>query len=236
MKIHCIGIGGIGLSALARYYLAQGHTVSGSDASPSQLIEALQAEGIKVYIGHDEKNLQDDVDLVVYTIAINDSNEEFVLAKKQGVTCKSYPEALGEVTKSKTTIAVCGTHGKTTTTAMTYYAMKACGVNPTVIVGSLLSDNGTNFVAGDSDYLIVEACEYRRSFLNLHPRHVIVTNIDEDHLDYYKDIHDIRGAFQTFADMIPHDGTLTTHGDTLLTTRARTITAATTTNTSKCFF
>lgn len=224
MKIHCIGIGGIGLSALARYYVAQGHSVSGSDTAPSQLIEALQAEGMKVYIGHNEKNLPDDVDLVVYTIAINDSNEEFARAKKRGITCKSYPEALGEVTKSKTTIAVCGTHGKTTTTAMVYYAMKACGINPTVIVGSLLSDKGTNFIQGDSEYLVVEACEYKRSFLNLHPRHVIVTNIDEDHLDYYKDLDDIRSAFQTFADMIPHDGTLTTHGDTLLTTQAKTIT------------
>ena len=237
MKIHCIGIGGIGLSALARYYRSQGHIVSGSDASSSDLIETLRQEGVEVFIGHSAGNIPHDVSLVVYTIAIPDSNEELSSAKERGLLVKTYPEALGEVTKDKITIAISGTHGKTTTTAMMYYAMKACGVNPTVIVGSLISQSGlvgsettdqlhshqketarTNFIAGDSDYFIVEACEYKRSFLNLHPTHVIVTNIDEDHLDYYKDLDDIKRAFQSFADKIPVHGTLVAHADVSLHT------------------
>jgi UDP-N-acetylmuramate--alanine ligase len=244
MKIHCIGIGGIGLSALARYYKAQGHEVSGSDASSSELVETLRKEGISVAFGHAAENVADDVDLVVYTIAAQDSNVELVQARSRGVVTKTYPEALGDITQDKTTITVSGTHGKTTTTAMMYYAMKACGINPTVIVGSLLSDHGvneagssasssyhpkdglrTNFVSGDSEYMIVEACEYKRSFLNLHPTHAVITNIDEDHLDYYKDLDDIKSAFQSFADRIPVEGTLTTHRDVRLMSLARHIDA-----------
>jgi UDP-N-acetylmuramate--alanine ligase len=164
-----------------------------------------------------------DVDLVVYTIAIPDSNEELAEARRREVMMKTYPEALGDITKEKETIAICGTHGKTTTTAMVYHALRACGVSPSVIVGSLLADKGTNYIQGDSKYLIVEACEYKRSFLNLHPTHVIVTNIDEDHLDYYKDINDIYAAFSSFVSHIPEDGTLVTHSDVSLQSAGRTV-------------
>ncbi len=225
MKIHCIGIGGIGLSALARYYVSRGHSVSGSDTSASEIIETLRKEGITVHIGHSKEHIKDDIDLVVYTIAIADSNEELYESKIKNISTKTYPEALGDVTREKTTIAISGTHGKTTTTAMMYYAMKACGIKPTVIVGSLLADHGTNFVVGDSEYLIVEACEYKRSFLNLHPTHAVITNIDEDHLDYYKDIHDIKSAFQSFVDHVPTGGTLTTHRDVYLETVCKKINA-----------
>lgn len=232
MNIYCIGIGGIGLSALARYYKSQGHQVSGSDSADSELITSLRNEGISVTIGADASHIRDDVDLVVYTIAIADTNVEYLRAKELGIRTMTYPEALGEVTKEKTTIAICGTHGKTTTTAMMYYAMKACGVNPTLIVGSLLADKGTNFVAGDGEpagrkggYMIVEACEYKRSFLNLNPTHVIVTNIDEDHLDYYKDMSDIHNAFQSFADALPATGILVTHSNVSLDTQAKKIDA-----------
>jgi UDP-N-acetylmuramate--alanine ligase len=137
----------------------------------------------------------------------------------------TYPEALGLLTEEYTTIAVCGTHGKTTTTAMVASMLKACGKNLTVIVGSLLAEGGTNFAQGDSEYLVVEACEYRRSFLNLHPTHVLVTNIDEDHLDYYKDIDDIKSAFQSFADKIPASGSLIAHADVSLDTVAQKVNA-----------
>ncbi len=230
MKIHCIGIGGIGLSALARYYVSQGHTVSGSDISPSSLIDTLREEGITVTVPHDASCVPSDVELVVYTIAIREDNVEFVHAKELGVATKTYAEALGEVTKDKITIAVAGTHGKTTTTAMTYYAMKACGVTPTVIVGSLLKDEHgkqTNFIKGDSEYMIVEACEYKRSFLNLHPTHAIITNIDEDHLDYYKDLDDIKSAFQSFADKLPVHGFLIAHADNQLSSLCKTVNADT---------
>lgn len=220
MKIYCIGIGGIGLSALARYYKHKGHEVSGSDSSDSELIQTLKREGIDVIIGSDVSRITDEIDMVVYTIAIPSTQAEFVRAKELGIPSKTYPQALGEVTKEKETIAICGTHGKTTTTAMAYYALKACGIDPTVIVGSLLSGVGTNFIPGDSKYMIVEACEYKRSFLNLHPTHVLVTNIDADHLDYYRDLQDIHEAFQSFADKVPESGHLVTHDNVELSTKA----------------
>lgn len=225
MKIYCIGIGGIGLSALARYYKNKGYEISGSDLNESEIDKDLRKEGINVDIGHNEEHITNDINLVVYTIAISIDNVELLKAKELGIKCLSYPEALGEITKDYTTISVCGTHGKTTTTAMIYYALKACGIKPTVIIGSLLSDGGTNFIAGDSKYLVVESCEYRRSFLNLNPKHIIVTNIDVDHLDYYKDIEDIHDAFQSFADKLDEDGFLVTHSDVSLNTEAKKVEA-----------
>ncbi|MFA5132398.1 MAG: Mur ligase domain-containing protein [Candidatus Paceibacterota bacterium] len=225
MKVYCIGIGGIGLSALARYYKHKGYDVSGSDSAESDIDSALRKEGIDVAIGHNGDHITDDIDLVVYTIAISIDNVEYVRAQELGITCMSYPEALGEITKEKTTIAVSGTHGKTTTTAMMYYALRACGINPTVIVGSLLADGGTNFIAGDSDYMVVEACEYRRSFLNLHPTHIIVTNIDADHLDYYKDLEDIHTAFQSFAEKLEGKGLLVAHSNVSLNTDGKKVDA-----------
>lgn len=225
MKIYCIGIGGIGLSALARYYKNKGHEIAGSDLNESEIDKDLRNEGINVDIGHNAEHITNDINLVVYTIAISVDNVELLKAKELGIKCMSYPEALGEVTKDYTTISVCGTHGKTTTTAMTHYALKACGINPTIIIGSLLSDGGTNFIAGDSKYLVVESCEYKRSFLNLNPKHIIVTNIDADHLDYYKDIEDIHDAFQSFADKLDEKGFLVTHSNVSLNTKAKKIDA-----------
>ena len=183
--VHCIGIGGIGLSAIARYCRTQGAVVSGSDnGSPSRITEDLEKEEITIYYGHRENNISSDADLVIYTIAVSENNPELKIARERGVTCMTYPEALGLLTQEYTTIAICGTHGKTTTTAMVASMLTACGIKPTVIVGSLLANKGTNFIAGDSDYLVIEACEYKRSFLNFHPKYILVTNIDEDHLDY----------------------------------------------------
>lgn len=223
--VFLIGIGGIGISAVARYFLARGVKVSGSDGSESRITSDLRNEGATIFIGHDASHLAENVDLVVYTIAISDENPELLEAEKRGITCLSYPEALGLLTQDYTTIAVCGTHGKTTTTAMIASMLKACGKNPTVVVGSLLSEGGTNFVKGDSEYLVVEACEYRRSFLNLHPKHVVVTNIDADHLDYYEDLQDIKNAFQEFADKIPEDGLLVTHSGVELSTHGKKVNA-----------
>lgn len=232
MKIFCIGIGGIGLSALARYYKSQGHAVSGSDMSKSELTNTLQKEGINILIGIDKNHIPKDVDLVVHTAALASDYPELLQAKEYGIKTMTYFEALGVVTKDKKTIAVCGTHGKTTTTAMAYNALKACGINPTVIVGSLLEGHNTNFILGDSElpngqasWMVVEACEYKRSFLNLYPTHIIVTNIDTDHLDYYKDLEDIKSAFQTFAEKLDSDGFLVTHNDVDLKTTGQKIDA-----------
>lgn len=209
--IHCIGIGGIGLSALARLAKHQGKTVTGSDVHPSKITKDLEIEGFEYWSGHEPSRVHPNCDLIIYTIAIQESDKELLEAKHRGIKCMSYPEALGEVTKDYVTIAIAGTHGKTTTTAMLASAMKGAGINPTVIVGSLLKNGDSNFIAGDSKYLIVEACEYRRSFLNLHPAHAIITNIDNDHLDYYKDLDEIRSAFQEFVDKIKSEGFVVTH-------------------------
>ncbi|MCX6757256.1 MAG: Mur ligase domain-containing protein, partial [Candidatus Nomurabacteria bacterium] len=122
-NIHCIGIGGIGLSALARYCHANGASVSGSDGATSDILEKLKQEGLDIFIGQDVSNLKDNLDLVIYTIAISEDNTELIEARKRGIKCMTYPESLGLLTKEYTTISVCGTHGKTTTTAMTYYAL-----------------------------------------------------------------------------------------------------------------
>lgn len=227
-NVHCIGIGGIGLSAIARYCHFKGAKVTGSDMGESRITHDLHTEGMTIYKGHDTTHLDEGVTLVIYSIAVKEENPELMEARKRGLVCMSYPEALGLLTEEYITIAVCGTHGKTTTTAMVASMFKACGINPTVIVGSLLTDGGSNFVAGDSEYLIVEACEYRRSFLKLHPTHVIVTNIDEDHLDYYKDLADIKSAFQSFIDLVPNEGSVITHHGVTLATWAKKIDADTT--------
>jgi UDP-N-acetylmuramate--alanine ligase len=199
----------------------KGAHVTGSDGSPSKIVDDLIKESFVVHVGHDAQNVEEGVDLVIYSIAVKDTNPELRAAREKGITCMTYPEALGLLTQEYTTIAVCGTHGKTTTTAMLASMFKALGKSPTVIVGSLLSDGGTNFIQGESEYLIVEACEYKRSFLNYNPTHIVVTNIDADHLDYYKDLDDIKKAFQEFIDKLPENGTLITHADVSLITQAK---------------
>lgn len=210
MTIHFIGIGGIGISALARMYLAEGATVSGSDRGSSPIVEELTALGAEIKIGHMAENIPSACDLVIYTIAIEPSNPELGEAQKRGIKLLTYPQALGELTKQKKTIAVSGTHGKTTTTAMIAKIFIEAGLDPTVIVGSLLNGSKTNFIAGKGEYLIVEACEYRRSFLNLSPQILVITNIDNDHLDYYKDLDDIKSAFAEMKAKVPASGKIIT--------------------------
>jgi UDP-N-acetylmuramate--alanine ligase len=213
-KIHFIGIGGIGMSALARMFLGEGKQVSGSDRAPSLVTEGLEKLGAKIFYEQEAENIAADVDLIVYTIAIPADNSELLAARAKGIDCLTYPQALGLISAEKYTIAVAGTHGKTTTTAMIAEMMIAASLSPTVVVGSLLKQKntessfpgGTNFIAGDSKYLVVEACEYQRSFLNLSPRFAVITNIDNDHLDYYKDFTDIQSAFAEFISKVPDDG------------------------------
>lgn len=205
-KIHFIGIGGIGVSAIARMFLLEGKEVSGSDRSKSVITDELEKLGATIYEGHAKGNVPEDCDLVVYTIAVGDDNPERGVCDNE----LTYPEVLGLISKDKFTIAVSGTHGKTTTTAMIAKIMIDAGLNPTVIVGSLLKDVKSNFVAGDSKYLVVEACEYRRSFLNLHPTILVITNIEADHLDYYKDLDDIKSAFEEMKAKVQDGGVIIT--------------------------
>ncbi len=202
--IHFIGIGGIGVSALARMFLARGAAVSGSDQSLSEITRALQEKGAEAYEGHDAGQVPERADMVVYSPAIGEGNPEYDEAKRRGIPLLSYPEVLGLISRTMRTVAVSGTHGKTTTTAMIAHIALKAGLSPTVIAGSLMHPlpewgvpERTNFIAGTSDIFIVEACEYKRSFLALHPDILVITNIEEDHLDYYADMADIQSAFSS---------------------------------------
>ncbi len=220
--VHLIGIGGIGTSAIARMFLLEGKSVSGSDLGENEVTDELKKLGARVSLNQHAENVPSAADLVIYTIAVSAENPELVEAKCRGIRTLSYPEVLGIISKEKFTIAITGTHGKTTTTAMVAKILMDAGFDPTVILGSFLLPSAditqtgrrltpttrTNFVAGKSKYLVVEGCEYRRSFLNLHPTILVITNIDVDHLDYYKDLNDIKNAFAELAAKVPSDGVL----------------------------
>lgn len=208
-SVHFIGIGGIGMSAIARMFALQGKKVSGSDMAESEVTLELRKAGVRIFLEENSKNVPADCDLVIYTIAIPKEHAELVEAKKRGIPVISYPEALGGISKEKYTIAITGTHGKTTTTAMVAKVLMDAGFDPTVIIGSFLFDKEgrrTNFVGGNSKYLVVEGCEYCRSFLNLSPSILVITNIDADHLDYYRDMEDIISAFVELSHKVPKDG------------------------------
>ena len=210
LKIHFIGIGGIGISALAKYYLAKGHKVTGSDLVASEITDALREKGAKLLIGkHRVENLPKTADLVVYSPAVPANNPELKRAKKLRIKCQSYPETLGELTKKYFTIAVSGTHGKSTTTAMIGLLLTKAGFDPTVIVGTKVKEFGnSNYRAGKSKYLVIEACEYDESFLNYYPNIIVITNIEAEHLDYFKTFNNVLKAFKKFVKKLPKDGIL----------------------------
>lgn len=199
MKIHFIGIGGIGVSALAQYHLLSGDTVSGSDPSNSDLIQKMKEMGAIIFNSNSKDNIED-YDLVVYSPAVKDTNPELTCAREKGIKTLSYPQALGELSKKHFTIAISGTHGKSTTTAMTSLILIEAGLDPTVIIGTKLKEFGnSNFRMGNSKYLVIEACEHEASFLNYRPEIGVILNIEADHLDYYKNIENIKEAFNKFA-------------------------------------
>jgi len=215
MKIHFIGIGGIGVSALARYYLAKGNTVTGSDLIASEITAALKKLGAKIFIGkHKTENLPKDTDLAIYSPAVQKTNPELKRAyqiqnTKYQIQILSYPQALGELTKKYFTIAVSGTHGKSTTAAMIGLLLAKAGFDPTVIVGTKVKEFGnSNYRAGKSKYLVIEACEYDESFLNYYPAIIVITNIEAEHLDYFKTFNNVLKAFKKFAKKLPKDGIL----------------------------
>ncbi|HEY5139577.1 MAG TPA: Mur ligase domain-containing protein, partial [Methylococcales bacterium] len=209
-KIHFIGIGGIGISSLAYLSLAEGKRVTGSDATGSALTDDLMEEGADIYIGHNADNVTDDTELAIYTEAIDqENNPEFLRAKEMGIPVLSYFEALGQIARTKKTIAVVGTHGKTTTTAMLGLALIDAGFDPLVIVGSKVRKfNGRNINIGKGDVFVAEACEYRRSFLSIAPFGVVFLNCEAEHLDYYKDEADYISAYKELIEQIPVDGFL----------------------------
>lgn len=199
-NVHCIGIGGIGISAIAKFLVAHGKTVTGSDAYASNITRDLETRGVKVSIGHAAENIPANADLIVYTEAAQEDNVERAEAKKRGLKQLGHFDFLGELSKEYRTICVTGTNGKSTTTAMTGLIFEAAKLDPTVFVGSLVPGwKDGNVRIGKSDILIIEGDEYKRKMLKLHPETTLVTNIEEDHLDIYKDLDDIILAFSNLA-------------------------------------
>jgi UDP-N-acetylmuramate--alanine ligase len=235
-SVYIIGIGGIGVSAIARMLVHEGKKVAGSDRGASEVTDELTKNGVTVYIGHDAKQIPLDCDLLIYTVAVPTDNPELVEANRRGIFTMTYPQTLKDISAAHTTIAVTGTHGKTTVTAMIATIFIHAGLDPTVIVGSLMHDprqevrtfgsvqekkfeqekiskqekNGssgmTNFIPGKGPHFIVEADEYKKSFHNIQPTIVSINNLDLDHLDFYKDLVDIQQSFREVVLKVPPSG------------------------------
>jgi UDP-N-acetylmuramate--alanine ligase len=208
-RIHVIGIGGVGTSGIARMLLADGKTVTGSDQVESPLTRALRAAGIPVLIPQSPQNIPRDADLVVISAAIKDDNPELIEARRLRVPVQKYAQVLGRLVNDRRGIAVSGTHGKTTTTAMIAVCLRKAGLDPSVVVGATVGPLGGSSVVGKSDLFVVEACEYDRSFHNLRPHCAVINNIEEDHLDYYRGgIDEIIASFAQFASQVRPEGLL----------------------------
>lgn len=207
-QIHCIGIGGIGLSAIAEILIDRGYKVTGSDMRESDITERLASDGAHIFTGHRAENVEG-ADLVVYSAAVGGDNPEIVRAKELDIPTASRAQVLGLLmSEYDSSIAISGTHGKTTTTSMVSLILKNAGKDPTVLVGGNLSEIGGNVRVGGSGHFVTEACEYMDSFLSLKPKIEIILNIDSDHLDYFKDIEHIANSFEQFASLVPEDGTI----------------------------
>lgn len=199
--IHFIGIGGISMSGLACIAMKNGYTVSGSDRSDSDIVKHLKDMGAKVYIGHDAKNVEG-ADLAVHTAAVHDDNPEMRACKEKGIRLVDRAEFLGAIMQNYShAVGVSGTHGKTTTTGMISHALINAGLDPTISIGGELDLIGGNVHCGTGDYFVTEACEYTNSFLKFFPTVALITNIEEDHLDFFSGIEEIRQSFRKFAEL-----------------------------------
>lgn len=214
--IHLVGIGGIGLSAIARVLHGWGYRVSGSDRQPSALTAALQAEGITVYAGHRAAHVGD-ADLVVISSAVPEDNPEVFAAKQHDRPVVKRKQFLGELTAGKTTIAVAGTHGKTTTSAMIAWILIQADLDPTFIVGGVLQNLAVNARAGSGTHFVIEADEYDRTFLGLRPDVAVITTLEHDHPDCYPTFAEMRDAFAQFVEGMTTDGLLVICGEDLET-------------------
>src|SRR3989338_351298 len=215
-NIHMVGVGGIGMSALAQLLAHRGKRLSGSDREESPTITMLAARGIEVEIGADADNVPTNAELLIYSDAVPSSNVERVRAKEMGIPEMSYFEALGEVSKGARTIAVSGTNGKTTTTGMLAKILRDCEKEPTAIVGSIVRDfsppaGGSNFLAGRDDLFVVEACEYRDHLLKLTPDILVITNIELDHTDYFPNLEALQATFKKAVERVSAGGCIVTN-------------------------
>lgn len=214
MKIHFIGIGGVSMSGLAQICLNLGYDVSGSDSQKSDLTEKLENLGGKIYIGQSSKNITADRDLVVYTAAIREDNEELKAARHLGIECIDRASFLGKIMKKyENALAIAGTHGKTSTTSMTSLIFQTANLDPTILVGGNLKEIGGNVRIGNSGHFITEACEYVNSFLQFSPKVAVILNIEEDHLDFFSGLDEIKESFSKFSQLVPQDGYVIINGD-----------------------
>ena len=214
IHIHFIGIGGISMSGLAEILLEKGFTISGSDAKESDLTRMLASKGAQIFYGQSAENIIPGIDLVVYTAAIHPDNPEFAEARSQGLPMLSRAELLGQIMDNyNNSVAVAGTHGKTTTTSMISEILLAAKSDPTITVGGILPSIGGNLRVGHSGIFVSEACEYTNSFLNFRPKYSIILNVEAEHLDFFKDINDIRRSFRKFAGNTLADGATIINGE-----------------------
>lgn len=207
-QVHLVGIGGIGMSALAQLLAARGVSITGSDREASPTTELLEAKGIHVSIGHGL--MPEGAELLIFSDAIPADNPERVQARERGIPERSYFSMLGEVSRSAKTIAVTGTHGKTTVTGMVARILKDAGAEPTAIVGSIVRDFGSNFLPGREGLFVVEACEYRNHLLELSPHILVITNIELDHTDFFPSLEALQETFRRAIAAVPEDGAIIT--------------------------
>lgn len=213
-KVHFIGIGGISMSGLAEILLSKGIAISGSDSTPSELTAHLESLGAKISYVQQASNITDDIDLTVYTAAIKNDDPELVSSFDKNIPTIPRAELVGLIMKSyKHAIGVSGTHGKTSTTSMISHILLADDADPTIMVGGILNSIHGNLRIGKSDTMITEACEYTNSFLSFYPTVAVILNVAEDHMDFFKDIDDIRDSFKRYADIVPADGTVVINSD-----------------------
>ena len=214
VRVYFMGIGGISMSGLAEILLQAGFTVSGSDVKESDIIQTLRGLGATVNIGQVADNINDDIDLVVYTAAISVDNEEYREVLKKDIPMLTRAELLGQIMDNyKYGIAISGTHGKTTTTSMMSHVLLQADTDPTISIGGMLDVIGGNIRVGKSDYFVTEACEYTNSYHALSPYISIILNVDADHLDFFSGIDEIAESFHTFAKKLPKGGLLAVNGD-----------------------
>ena len=212
-NIHMIGIGGVSMSGIAEILLNWGFEVSGSDRTDSEILNTLKNAGIKTFVGHNAENVLG-ADCVVYTAAISKDNPELVHAKELGIPVIERSDFLGELTRCyKNTIAISGTHGKTTTTSLVSLCFLEALKDPSIQVGAIIKELNGNYRVGNSENFIIEACEYVESFLKFSPRSEIILNIDNDHLDYSKNMDNVKKAFIKYVKVLPEDGHLIINAD-----------------------
>lgn len=214
ISVYFMGIGGISMSGLAEILMTEGFTVSGSDVQQSKLTEHLEALGAQIFYRQRAENITDEPDLVVYTAAIHEDNPEFQEAVRRSIPMLTRADLLGQMMRNyRNAIAVSGTHGKTTTTSMVTEILMAGNTNPTISVGGILNSIGGNIQIGSRELFVTEACEYTNSFLSFFPTMELILNIEEDHLDFFKDLADIRHSFRLFAEKLTADGVLIISSD-----------------------